>query len=267
MAINPVIPSGLLNDPCNIGHVKQFTSYEPAHLFLQFTLEKPTLVPLRKQFRGTTFECGYKTLWPKLTCVEQKEPGSTITHTFNIGTLEPGTKIWYRLSTSCSPTDPISYSPPIEYIIPPCNTTGSFCKLDSVINSGASVTVRNNLTFPGSGDPTMYASTLNAIRIMPPGTWQGYTYGRITNTNGSLIVPTLFRVHFDGFPASYNPESFTTNLVRNQTADFLLNYTYIKNDSLLRFINVFGERVSGPTAFLRFLNAAAPATLTAIKTA
>lgn len=266
MAINPVIPRGLLNDPCNIQPVKQFTSYEPVHLFLQYTTEEPTLIPRRKRYRGTDFECGYTVKWPMLQCVEQKEPGNTITHTFPLPTLPPDSCIWYRLSTSCVATNPISFSPPIKYCYPPCQTTGTYIKIQRETNTARGSNIICPMIIFVAGDINMWNQAGGQINLTQIGTWQGYSYGRIRCELGSAITPTVFRVSIDRGSTPFPGATVDISLLNNQELDFVVNYTYTKTTTINDSIRTFLTRISGPSALARFIaTPTSPCVLTAIK--
>lgn len=267
MAINPVIPNGLLNDPCNTATVKQLRSYEPAHLFLQWTTIEPYYTPLKKSFRGIDFECGYTTHYRQLHCVEQKEQGLTLYHTFVLGTFDPGTVIWYRLTTSCNVTDPISFSPPIKYIIPPCSAVGGFVKVQRVTNTGSSNPISCVFTSVVGGNPALFQAGTGKTIQGPAGHYQGYSFGRFRSTLNSPATAATWRISFNGFPGYYPNPFIDVSLLQNQAYDFVLNFDYQKTNAISTTIGVQAQRISGASAIGRFeASAGSPCVLTQIFT-
>lgn len=266
MAVSPVIPNGILDDPCNVAPIKRWQTYEPVILYLQYTTTAPTLKAITKRYRGLDTECGFKVYWPPLTCIRQIETAASIYHHFALPTLPPGTKLYYRVTTDCNLKVKNQFTPPLVYDYPTCPTNAGFVKITRLTNTGSSNPIGELNNVHVAGNAALENLTLGAVLINSTGTWQGYSYGRFQQTASSPNTGTLWRIRFNGFtPQMANPE-VTVTLTNNQTFDFLLNYTYHHVQGVTKTITVQAERVSGPSAIGRFQSGISPSVLTAIKT-
>lgn len=261
MAVSPVIPNGILDDPCNVAPIKRWQTYEAVILYLQYTTTPPTLKPITKRYRGLDTECGFKVYWPPLTCIRQLETAASIYHHFQLPTLTPGTKLYYRVTTDCNLKVNNQFTPPLVYSYPSCPATGSFVKITRTTNTSSSNPIAQFENTLVAGNPSLCNLTSGTVLINQTGLWQGYSFGRLQQTLGSPTVPTTWRIRFNGFqPHMANPEVITS-LVNNQTYDVVLNFTYNHIQGISKNINVLAERVSGPTSLARWLSGTSPSVL------
>lgn len=252
MAVNPVIPVGIIPDPCNVAFTLQWETYEPVILFMQWTLTEPTYTPLHKRFRGVQYECGYITHWPRLECLRQREAGPTLHHTFVLPTLPPGTVVWFRMTTSCTLLKPIQYTPPLHLTIPECPTGPSFIKVTRTLNSTGSTT--DSIFFQNviAGSAALFNAPAGRTLINQSGHWQGYAYGRVRQLFSFPNTGTTWRIRFDGFTGAYQPAPEIVTLHDGGEYDFVLNFDYTHIQGTTEQITVVAEKIAGPDALIQF---------------
>lgn len=265
MSVSPSVPHNILWDPCNNFQTLQWTSYEPVILWLQWTQEQPTVIPVTRRFRGREYPCGYSVTMPHVNCTRQVEPGPSITHTFELPTLVPGTPMWYRVATDCNPKNPVSSTPPLRRDVPDCPTTTGFIKVRRATNSVSSSSVSLALPDIVGGNPSFYNAPNQCPQTAGTGHYLGYA---IFTFRQNLSIPntgTTWRFSYSGgIPlTAYTPVDAT--LRDNDEVDVVLNLDWANAGAGSTIVRVEANKLSGPDAVGQFRGSTHPALQVLIK--